>query len=174
MGWTYYDDYPKGRKGFEARYRIVNRTLCIEADGSDSRYDWIRNFIGAIGKTESGYHRAWFEYAVRFTQHLKQYEGEFDYVVAFGHSMGAAVLSFLPLFMPVFCNIAGYGAPKSGCTKYLSNMRHKWDVVTWLPPWTKKYKDSYVIGKKFSFNFAKTHNSYDWRIPVEDWAVINE
>ena len=142
--WIDIDIWPKGRSGFDARYRIDCDDLYCYCKGTDHLIDWLHRFAPWAGRRE----RQGAEMILkRLLPHIPG-----KAVKIAGFSLGGAVGVELALLIAgeVRLTIAGSKRPrwrdKLKKLDYIA-YKHRGHIVPWLPPWRPRIKRMVKIGR---------------------------
>ena len=153
--WIDIDIWPKGRSGFDARYRIDCDDLYCYCKGTDHLIDWLHHFAPWAGRRER-------QGAEMILKRLKPHiDGR--HVIIGGYSLGGAVAAELARIIPgSVLFIAGSKRPRKRIRGNCKALKVRGDIVTALPPWRPRIRGMEKVGR-WTPLFWRAHMSEDNR-----------
>ena len=153
--WIDIDIWPKGKAGFDARYRVDGDRLFIYCKGTDHWVDRLHHFAPWAGRRG----RQGAEMILRrLIPHLHRRE-----VVVGGYSLGGAVAAELARIIPgSILYIAGSKRPRKRIRGDCKALKARGDIVTSLPPWRPRVRNMQKVGR-WTWKFWKAHMSGEYQ-----------
>ena len=153
--WVDIDIWPKGKAGFDARYRVDEDRLFVYCNGTDHWADWLHHFAPWAGRRQ----RQGAEMILRrLIPHLHRRNA-----VIGGYSLGGAVAAELARLIPYsVLFLAGSKRPRKRIRGNYKALKVRGDVVTALPPWRPRIRGMEKVGR-WTPLFWRAHMSEDNR-----------
>jgi pimeloyl-ACP methyl ester carboxylesterase len=159
QGWIPIDIWPKGRAGFDARYRLEDDRLFVYVEGTNHFLDWPHHVMPFSGRRER---EAAYMIRKRLIDHIP---GRAVHLAGF--SLGGAVAVELARLIAGKKSLLILGSKRPRWRARLKHMKYRairtrGDWVPCLPPWRPRIRRQEKIGR-WTPLFWRAHLSPEYK-----------